>query len=580
MDPSGEPIGGGTSYSSVYDPLRTTMPLVNVSSALGATRPSNIKDLKWFIGNVRPANIPSMYFVDDLLGLTSAMSALRSGDVIFIDTHAVIDLLTPVMSTATTAPASVWNMPTVYASNVTLASGRGVGPGALLMLSDVLSDWGQIFLIKGNNVRFTGLRLLGPNANTSAPAGAKVISGMQYVGVQGGIVDNCEITQFSAAAVAYVGVGGLVAYSHIHHNQQLDGGTTEGYGVGVSGASSIAITGNYFNGNRHDISGSGDIGQNYTARYNVVGQNGTGQSFDMHGQCEIGGSGKTRCPCINEPGGSDRAGTRVIAEYNTFLRGGNGQVSILLRGVPLPDGLSPPPAYVGATFRFNCVLSPNITMPFQRRTPQCYDSTCARTYLDPRTTIDASVAPHYESVWNRFGISDLVGRFTWTPDGLPSSASSDHYWISRQTHTVALISAEPNSQATILVVCSPARSQDPSDPIAIIPQGRWGSKILIPTPYQSRFTAISPKEHSKTTAVICTTYIAIIPQGRWGPKILIPTPNQSRFTAIAPKEHSKTAAVICTTYTTTYRSHSVAVVLQRLHDAAGPIRIVVCTASY
>ncbi|CEO94248.1 hypothetical protein PBRA_000033, partial [Plasmodiophora brassicae] len=287
------------------------------------------------------------------------------------------------------------------------------------MLSDVLSDWGQIFLIKGNNVRFTGLRLLGPNANTSAPAGAKVISGMQYVGVQGGIVDNCEITQFSAAAVAYVGVGGLVAYSHIHHNQQLDGGTTEGYGVGVSGASSIAITGNYFNGNRHDISGSGDIGQNYTARYNVVGQNGTGQSFDMHGQCEIGGSGKTRCPCINEPGGSDRAGTRVIAEYNTFLRGGNGQVSILLRGVPLPDGLSPPPAYVGATFRFNCVLSPNITMPFQRRTPQCYDSTCARTYLDPRTTIDASVAPHYESVWNRFGISDLVGRFTWTPDGLP-----------------------------------------------------------------------------------------------------------------------------------------------------------------
>ena len=166
--------------------------------------------------------------------------------------------------------------------NVTIASGRGLNSslGGLIFSNNV--DHNTLFAVTGSNVRFTGLRIFGPDTLIGDSAYQTNISHGIACSVNNLEVDNCELKGWTHAAILLLN-GAANAYIHhnyIHHNRRKG----LGYGVCVGfGNTNALIEANLFDWNRHDIAGNGSPGNNYKARYNIVLDNGNGHSFDMHG---------------------------------------------------------------------------------------------------------------------------------------------------------------------------------------------------------------------------------------------------------------------------------------------------------
>lgn len=275
VNPTGDPIGGGEGYSR----------MVTSASADRVVRTG--------------------------AELLSALSGASSGDVVYVEDGAEIDLTG---RTDIAVPAGV-----------TLASGRGQGgsAGALLYADDTPASGFPSFVEIRSGGRVTGLRVRGPNGTTSRTY--PLYAGLVAVGddVE---VDNCEVFNWPQSGV---GVGDY-HYGHFHHNYihhcQAAG---FGYGVCVSGGTAL-IEANYFDYYRHAIAGArGYPVSSYEARYNVAGPNATNTAFDMHGGNDDPSWGFDDGPDADVP-----AGGTIIIHHNTFQATGGNRISVGIRGVP------------------------------------------------------------------------------------------------------------------------------------------------------------------------------------------------------------------------------------------------------
>ncbi|WP_292519973.1 carbohydrate-binding protein [Methanoculleus sp.] len=278
-NPTGNPIGGGEGYT-----------------------------------NVISQNDPRVKFVVDTKSeLLSALQSARSGDVVYIEGDADIDM-------SGTYDVRV-------PGGVTIASNRGENgaPGARLHQDRLSNDKTMMFRIGGENARITGLRLEGPDMTTKWIDGKKIGIYCTYRNFE---LDNCELSGWGNSAITMGNTGGsdMKTGGYIHHNYfhhcQMDG---LGYGVVISAGAVSLIEANYFDYVRHAISGDGEAGDGYEARYNICGPHALATSphpFDMHGKPNPNGSGTI-------------AGDTIIIHHNTFLATEpSNAYPVAVRGVP------------------------------------------------------------------------------------------------------------------------------------------------------------------------------------------------------------------------------------------------------
>ncbi|GLI46071.1 hypothetical protein MBOURGENBZM_08630 [Methanoculleus bourgensis] len=289
-NPTGNPIGGGNGYTDI---ISRDDPRVK------------------FIVDTR----------DELL---SALQSTRSGDVIYVEGNANIDMSGYV---------------DIYVpAGVTIASNRGengAAGGRIYQNRDGGSweyDWAPLFRTAGQNARFTGLRIEGPDKTTSAPRARCAIHATYPLEV-----DNCEIAGWSFTGIGIYRTGGVsdmknggyFHHNHIHHCQ-MNG---LGYGIGVNDGAVCLIEANYLEYCRHAIAGDGNVGTGYEARYNIFGPNFIANyafQVDMHGKPNPSGPGTI-------------AGDTIRIHHNTFMATGHpaadqmgplGINPIRIRGVP------------------------------------------------------------------------------------------------------------------------------------------------------------------------------------------------------------------------------------------------------
>jgi len=273
FNPTGDPVGGGAGYRAIL---------------------------------ARPAD--AVRTVD---ALVQALAGATKGDVVYVDDAVELDL----------SGRATLDMP----AGVTLASGRGRdgSPGALLVTKDLGAF--PLFRAGGRGVRVTGLRLRGPDPERRTDQMRVLHKAGKYYsipnsrGIQGRHadleVDNCDLSGWSHAAVFLLkGARGHVHHNTIHHNQR----SGLGYGVCLDAATAL-IEANRFDFCRHAIAGTGRPGTGYEARYNLVGPNANGHSFDMHGGAD-------------RKDGTDVAGDRIRIHHNTFLAGS--VPAVCIRGRP------------------------------------------------------------------------------------------------------------------------------------------------------------------------------------------------------------------------------------------------------
>lgn len=286
-NPTGRPIGGGEDYGAWVTPV--TMKVSSRSALL------------------------------------QALNNARSGDVIYVDNNAEIDL------------TSQWNIG--IPAGVTLASGRGQNGslGALLYTTQEQKE--SLFRVLGSGVRITGLRLRGPSTVLEPPGCGRSDPQAITIRAASGTVeswpveiDNTELWAWPGAAVTVDSVAGVnVHHNFIHHNRrhiQKSGCTPYGLGYGVQvRAGSVIIEANLFSHNRHDITSNGDARSHYTARYNLVLDGAVSTSFDVHG---FGQTGSTDCELRGD--GSCIAGHTFVIHDNTFLQ--SSEPAVHIRGVP------------------------------------------------------------------------------------------------------------------------------------------------------------------------------------------------------------------------------------------------------
>ncbi|MGM0559043.1 MAG: FG-GAP-like repeat-containing protein, partial [Myxococcota bacterium] len=256
--------------------------------------------------------------------LKAALGAAQQGDVVYVADTARIDLT----GESLCIPGGVW-----------LAGGRGLdqSPGALIYTTETVKR--PILKPCGNDVRITGLRLYGadegecpdewPNHCTGEDRTdgrncrdcTEASIGIQSRGHDRLEVDNCEIAGFSYAGVWLTdSVDSHIHHNYIHHTQRQG----LGYGVvltrGGDGLVTSLIEWNRFDYYRHAVAGSGEPGQDYHARHNLVTDNAIGHVFDMHGEDE------------NTDNGSELAGGEMLIHDNTVLAGD--VYAMVIRGRP------------------------------------------------------------------------------------------------------------------------------------------------------------------------------------------------------------------------------------------------------
>ncbi|MCO4292554.1 right-handed parallel beta-helix repeat-containing protein [Solitalea sp. MAHUQ-68] len=239
------------------------------------------------------------YLVKTASELKTAISKAKSGEVIYVDDNAQIDL---------TGQGTV-KIP----AGVTLMSGRGNNAilGGMIYTTNV--SHGIMLQAGGAGVKVIGLRVRG--ASTSTDRSSSTYCRGIYSTFSNLEVANCEVFGWNHAGVYLSGGATNVKIhdSYFHHNQQ----SGLGYGISIAQAFAV-INNNYFDYNRHAIAGSGIAGSGYEAAYNVVMPNATEHSFDMHGD---GGDGAQYT-----------AGDYVNVHDNTFYM--KAYKAITVRGTP------------------------------------------------------------------------------------------------------------------------------------------------------------------------------------------------------------------------------------------------------
>lgn len=238
--------------------------------------------------------------VSSAKGLVTALQSVSPGDVIYVSDDAEIDLTS----------AGSLEIP----AHVTLASGRGRrgSEGALLYTEN--QDARSFLQVEGTGVRFTGLRIRGPDQEIGKDVAVYSI-GIRSDGDYSFEVDNSELYGWTYGAVLVTGGNAHVHHNYIHHNRRHG----LGYGVVLHEDSRALIENNVFNANRHSIAGTGAPGQSYEARYNLVGPTASSHVFDMHGGSDY------------EERTDNISGDTILIHHNTVIANAT---AVYIRGVP------------------------------------------------------------------------------------------------------------------------------------------------------------------------------------------------------------------------------------------------------
>lgn len=298
--------------------------------------PATTDSWRWGGGHGYPDVVdptwPVVTRVSDLAGLTSALAAAASGDVVYVEDTASIDLT----GQSLCIPGGVW-----------LASDRGVDDAAGGLLYATAGASVAVLKACGDDVRVTGLRLRGPDPETCPPEWpdacpndvsgdancayctdtAYAIDATDHDGLE---VDNNELSGWTYAGVGvHDSADADVHHNWIHHHWR------EGLGYGVvlfgTGQTDALIRWNRFDAIRHAVAGQGYPDTSYEARDNLMGTSSISHVFDMHGENEADGSG------------ASAAGDVIDVHDNIVLVAD--QYSFVVRGRPA----------TGAWFYDNCV---------------------------------------------------------------------------------------------------------------------------------------------------------------------------------------------------------------------------------
>jgi hypothetical protein len=207
----------------------------------------------------------------------------------------------------------------------------------------------RLLVVRGNDVRITGLRIEGPDLDISDAddrATGIFISPAAGVTIDHVEIDHNELSGWNGAAVGVDDDAGRLDYvgnpeavgihdNFIHHNQHAN---SAGYGVVIGDGAYALIERNVFDYNRHAIAGDGSDGSGYRAFRNLVLQHGGRHrtlgfwghthQFDMHGQDSCGIGSVFNDALYN----CGTAGHDVWIEHNAFLYSEGPAVKI--RGTP------------------------------------------------------------------------------------------------------------------------------------------------------------------------------------------------------------------------------------------------------
>jgi hypothetical protein len=204
----------------------------------------------------------------------------------------------------------------------------------------------RLFVIEGDNVRITGLRIEGPDMGVAdgdgGPASGIYISSRTNVEIS-----NNEVYGWKNSAIGVNDDDGTISYApdpaavrihdnFIHHNQHKG---KFGYGVVIGNGAYAVIERNVFDYNRHAIAGDGSDGSGYRAYSNLVLEHGGRHrkvlgkwfythQFDMHGQRSCGPFSIFSDALYN----CGTAGYELYIVYNSFIY--TKGPAIKLRGTP------------------------------------------------------------------------------------------------------------------------------------------------------------------------------------------------------------------------------------------------------
>ena len=297
-----EPIGGGAGYSQIYTPDDAD------------------------------------YYVDTQNELTAAINAASSGDIIFIDFGANLDLSGITVPTGvdvvyevdtkakllnalsdTYIRSKVKIIFVTGSSTIDLSGEENISiPGGIVLASDRGYNSSSGALLKtdtletvplfrpGANVLITGLRLQGDGESWSDG----ILCELPNLEVS-----NCEISFWIFAGI-YLNSGSTDAYIHNNYFHNCCYGVCMG-----NGNANALIKANKFDYNRHSIAGTGRKGNSYEACYNLVLGNGTSHAFDMHGERDFRSYTLSAIWRFDEGSGSQAADTSVFNNNDGTIYG-------------------------------------------------------------------------------------------------------------------------------------------------------------------------------------------------------------------------------------------------------------------
>lgn len=244
-----------------------------------------------------------------------------AGDVVYVVSHLDLDLTNV-------------EHPITVPKGVTLASCRDLSKGwigANISVSEHPKPDGHTAPVFDcqKNARITGLAIDGQITEFNEWEGYGNSPIQSAIAIEGDHVeiDNCSIRGWPLSAIE-IGWSGDYYHWHVHDCDLVDN-IQDGFGYGVNPHHGDGlIQRNYFDNNRHSISGDGYADCSYVARFNLVGPRTSSHAFDMHAASE------------NASWAGDQGGKRVSIWGNEFLctrsiRDAIGrQEAIRLRGNP------------------------------------------------------------------------------------------------------------------------------------------------------------------------------------------------------------------------------------------------------
>jgi hypothetical protein len=268
-------------------------------------------------------------------------------------------------------------------SCVTIRGTRGgLDPGALLKARN-RTEYGPVFHVVGQYVRFEGLRFEGPVTTDDRRAIPGHVTAI-WIG-DGASSVQIDNNTFSAWSIAvYVGHSQphmtkddapLISVTRNYFNRNAV--DRNGYGVGVFNGYAL-IEGNLFNGNRHAVAASWntDGGKGYIARHNYVLQKGFtvcwpchyNQHFDVHGQFENGQYGGTAGEYFEIAHNTIRGEQKYYGNTRT-------RAAFMLRGKPTR----------GAFFHDNVVVHDNPSAAVRLKNAGCGTAAQCNLTVGPNT---------------------------------------------------------------------------------------------------------------------------------------------------------------------------------------------------